>query len=100
MVKHIVLWKLRESAGGRSAQQNALEMKSRLEALNGLIPGLVRLEVGIDFGRTEASADVALYSEFADRLALESYQRHPEHVAVGDFIGPLRLSRTIVDYEV
>jgi hypothetical protein len=100
MVKHIVFWKLQESAEGRSARQNAQEMKTRLETLNGRIPGLIKLEVGIDFGRTESSMDVALYSEFVDRDALTRYQEHPEHLAVADFVGKVRRSRTVVDYEV
>jgi hypothetical protein len=100
MVKHIVFWTLKESAEGRSAQQNAEEMKRRLEALNDRIPGLIKLEVGIDFGQTEASFDVALYSEFTDRDALAHYKDHPEHVAVADFIGKIRRDRAVVDYEV
>ena len=100
MVKHIVFWTLKDSAEGRSAHQNAKEMKKRLEALNGRIPGLIKLEVGIDFGRTEASADVALYSELSDRNALNHYINHPEHVAVSDFVGKIRHDRTVVDYEI
>jgi len=100
VVKHIVFWTLKESAVGRTAPENALEIKSRLEALNGRIPGLLELEVGIDFGRTDASADVALYSVFVDRDALDGYQAHPEHVAVADFVGEVRLERMVVDYEI
>ena len=100
MVKHIVFWTLKESAGGRSKEDNALEMKSRLEALNGRIPGLISLEVGIDFSRSEASCDAALYSEFEDREALAVYQNHPEHIAVREFVSRVRSQRFLVDYEV
>lgn len=98
MVKHIVFWRLKPTADGRSADANASEIKGRLEALNGRIPGLIRLEVGIDISRTEASADVALYSEFVDQAALEAYQVHPEHVAVAGFVAEVRDSRVVVDY--
>jgi hypothetical protein len=100
MIKHIVFWTLKETADGRTAEENARELRSRLEALNGRIPGLVRLEVGIDFSRTECSADVALYSEFVDRASLAAYQVHPEHVAIADFTALIRTTRTIADYEV
>lgn len=100
MVKHIVFWTLKETAAGRSAEQNAREIKTRLETLNGRIPGLIRLEVGIDLSRTEASADVALYSEFVDQAALDAYQVHAEHQAVADFIGEVRETRAVVDYVV
>lgn len=98
VVKHIVFWRLKPTADGRSADANASEIKGRLEALNGRIPGLIRLEVGIDISRTEASADVALYSEFVDQAALEAYQVHPEHVAVAGFVAEVRDSRVVVDY--
>jgi hypothetical protein len=100
MVKHIVFWTLKESAAGRSKEDNALEMKRQLEALNGRIPGLVSLEVGIDFSRTEASADAALFSVFEDKEALSVYQNHPEHLAIREFVGRVRDQRYVVDYEV
>ena len=99
MVRHIVFWKLLDFADGKPAAQNALRIKESLEALKGRIPGLLKIEVGIDFSKTEDSADVALYSEFTDRAALEAYQIHPEHKAAGKFIGAVRKSRTVVDYE-
>jgi hypothetical protein len=100
MIKHIVFWTLKETADGRTAEQNAREIKSRLEALNGRIPGLAKLEVGIDFSRSEFSADVALYSEFVNRAALDAYQVHPEHVAIADFTAVVRKTRAVADYEV
>ncbi|GAV20492.1 stress responsive A/B Barrel Domain protein [Mariprofundus micogutta] len=93
MVKHIVMWKLRDKA-------DAAEIKTRLEALAGKIPGLIRIEVGIDFLETEQSADVVLYSELADKAALEIYQAHPEHVAVIPLVKGAAIARTVVDYEV
>lgn len=100
MVKHIVFWTFGPEADERSVRDTALEMRSRLEALNGRIPGLLSLEVGLDFSRGARSADVALHSEFSDRQALETYQTHPEHMAVAGYIGALGLERHVVDYEV
>lgn len=99
-VKHIVLWTLKDAAEGKSAQENAREIKSRLEALAGRVPGLIKLEVGVDFSRTGSSADVALYSEFVDREALAAYAIHPEHVAAAGFANLVRDTRIIADYEV
>ena len=100
MVKHIVLWKLKDQAGGRSKTENALQIKSLLEDLQGKIPGLIRLEVGLDIGADGAAVDIALYSEFADRAALDTYQTHPLHEAVKPVVMAARESRTVVDYEV
>lgn len=99
MIKHIVMWKLKETAHGNSKQENARIIKDKLEALDRKIPGMLRIEVGIDFSKTEGSADVVLYSEFETKKDLENYQIHPEHKAVMPFIMEARLNRTVVDYE-
>jgi len=93
MVKHIVMWKLRDKA-------DAAEIKERLEALAGKIPGLLNIEVGIDFLESEQSADVVLYSELESREALDTYQNHAEHMAVVPLVKAAAVSRTVVDYEV
>ena len=82
MVRHIVLWRLKESVNGRGKAENAAEIKRRLEDLNGKIPGMLKLEVGFDFSRTPDSSDIVLYSEFESRAALDAYQVHPLHEAV------------------
>jgi len=92
MIKHIVMWKLRDKA-------DAMEIKDKLEALKGKIPGLLHIEVGIDFLGSEQSADVVLHAELENREALESYQMHPEHQAVVPLVKAAAIARTVVDYE-
>ncbi|HEY2903395.1 MAG TPA: Dabb family protein [Polyangia bacterium] len=99
MVKHIVLWRLKETAHGNDKATNARLIKEKLEALRGQIPGMIRIEVGLDFSRSEQSGDVVLYSEFESRAALDSYQEHPAHKAVMPFILEARAERRLVDYE-
>lgn len=100
MIKHIVMWKLLEEAEGNSKQENAHLAKMQLEALNGRVPGLIKLEVGVDFSCSESSFDLILYSEFEDRAALQRYQQHPEHKAVFPFMKAIRSERAVVDYEI
>ena len=100
MIKHIVMWKLKENALGRTKAENASIMKQKLEALNGKVPGLLPLEVGIDYLQKENSADVVLYSEFASKKSLDDYQIHPEHKAIMPFVSEVRSERSAVDYEV
>ncbi|MEJ5284216.1 MAG: Dabb family protein [Brevinematia bacterium] len=100
MIKHIVMWKLKESAFGNTKEKNALLIKEKLEALNGKIPGLLKLEVGIDFSQTPESSDIVLYSEFESRDALNNYQSHPEHKAIIPFVAEVREERRVVDYEI
>jgi hypothetical protein len=99
MFKHIVLWKLKESAGGRTRAENARLMKERFEELANMLDGLHHLEVGIDVLHTDASADVILYTEFETRAAYEAYAVHPAHKALADFVTDLRLERRVIDYE-
>ena len=99
MFKHIVCFKLKDSAEGASKAENAKQIKTRLEALQGRIPGLQKLEVGINVVQDAAAYDIALYSEFASREDAEKYQSHPEHQAVAQFIGRVREARVVVDYE-
>lgn len=100
MIKHIVVWKLKDNAHGNSKEQNAIFIKEKLEALNGRIKGLLKLEVGIDFSKTESSADLVLYSEFASKEDLDFYQAHPDHKVLLPFITEARSERILVDYEV
>lgn len=100
MVRHIVLWRLKESANGQGKAENAAEIKRRLEDLSGKIPGMIRLEVGFDFSRTPDSSDIVLYSEFETRAALDAYQVDPLHEAIKLLILAARDERRLVDYTV
>lgn len=98
MVKHIVMWKLKEEAHGNDKATNARLIKEKLEALNGQISGLIRLEVGIDF-LGEGNLDVVLCSELENREALDTYQNHPLHQALLPFVKEAVTERKAVDYE-
>jgi hypothetical protein len=100
MVKHIVFWKLKDQANGLTKAENAAEIKRKLEALNGQIEGLLKLEVGQDFLGSPESADLVLYSEFTSREYLDLYAIHPLHKAIMPFIAEARSQRWVVDYEV
>ncbi len=100
MVKHIVIWSLKENANNKSKQENALMIKQKLEALQGVIPGLIKIEVGKDFSCTANSGDIVLYSEFESKLSLAQYQNHPEHQAIVPLVGQCCLSRQVVDYDI
>ena len=98
MIKHIVMWKLKDFSEGAGRLENMQKMKSMLEALNGRIPGLLNLEVGFNINTSNTDFDLVLYSEFKDERALETYQNHPEHLIVKEFVGKVREKRAVVDY--
>lgn len=100
MVHHIVTWKLKDTALGQPKAVNARLIKERLEALNGTIPGLLNLEVGINTNPKETAADVVLTSQFESWAALDAYVSHPDHVAAAELVGQVREGRWAVDWEV
>ena len=100
MIKHIVMWKLKDQAEGADRQANARKMKELLDACAGIVPGILKLEVALAQPGLEATYDVVLYSEFRDRAALDAYQEHPQHVALKGFIGAVREARQCMDYEI
>ncbi|MGN6389050.1 MAG: Dabb family protein [Burkholderiaceae bacterium] len=99
MIRHIVFWKLKERAEGEDRATNARKMKEMLDACADIVPGILKLEVVLAQPDMEATADVALVSEFASKEALAAYQAHPRHVALKPFFGAVRESRHCFDYE-
>lgn len=98
MIQHIVAWSL---ASHDSAQRDADAegVRSRLEALVGVVPGLrsltVRRDVGID-----GNHDLVLVSELDDRAALDGYQTHPQHLEAVAFVKSVVSARAAVDVEL
>ncbi|MGH7909816.1 MAG: Dabb family protein [Thermodesulfobacteriota bacterium] len=100
MIKHIVMWRLKEFADARGKEENAKKLKSHLESLKSKIKEIKHIEVGINIKSSDAASDVVLYSEFDSMDDLEAYQRHPEHMKIVDFVNEIRLERRVVDYQV
>jgi hypothetical protein len=100
MIKHILLFKVKEGVEGRSKAESIAQAKVLIEGMNGKIPGLIKVEVGSDFSAVDDSADMTLYSEFESREALIVYAGHPEHQAVLPFIKSIISERRLIDYEV
>ncbi len=98
MIKHIVMWKLKEEAHGNTKAVNAQQIKEQLEALSGKIDGLQKIEVGVDI-LGGGNFDVVLYSELTSIEALDAYQNHPLHQALLPFVREAVVQRVAVDYE-
>ena len=98
MVRHIILWKLKELPEAEKAAVKA-NIKKGLEGLRGAIPGLLDIRVRTA-GLASSNADVMLESSFADEAALKGYAVHPAHVKVADtFVRPFTEIRLCLDFE-
>lgn len=100
MIKHIVLWTFKESALGKTKQDNLKETKVLLEGLKDKIKEVKHLEVGVNFNPGVHAYDLALYSEFESKQDLLAYTNHPEHQKIVEHLGKVRDQRIVVDYEV
>lgn len=98
MIKHIVMWKLKDYAEGLSKEENAKKIKSMLEALRDKITQISSLEVGINVNSSGMAYDAVLVSEFEDMQKLDEYKKHPDHVAVSNYVSKVREGRAVVDY--
>lgn len=99
MVKHIVLFQLDPQMDPALKQQVMHDFKTAIEALPATIPFLRSVEVGINANPSE-TFDLALYSEFDSLDDVRAYAVHPDHVAAASLIGPYKVARSCVDYEV
>ncbi len=99
MVKHVILWKLKEEVAGDAKEKVLYEMKENLEALVGTVPGLTKLTI-VTEPLASSNADVMLDSELVSEEALKGYQSHPAHVAVANqYVRPFTEVRLCMDYE-
>ncbi len=100
MVKHIILWQLKDELSDAEKLVVKAGIKDGLEALAGKIPGLVEIKVET-VGLASSNADVMLYSVFENEDALKCYAVHPEHVAIADSkVRPFTKTRLCLDFEV
>ena len=100
MVKHIILWQLKDELSAEEKVAVKAGIKEGLEALAGKIPGLTEIKVQTE-GLASSNADVMLDSSFVDEAALKGYAVHPEHVAVADGkVRPYTKTRLCLDFEV
>lgn len=100
MLKHIVMWRFKEGAEGKSRREHALWMKEHLEALVGVIPQIQSLEMGVNEFPSEAAYDAVLTVCFLTKEDLDTYKVHPAHVAVSEHCEGVRECRVVVDYFV
>ena len=98
MIKHIVMFRFRKYAESNNKLGNMQMLKAYLEALPAQINEIKFFQVGVNFFEAPVAYDLVLVSEFLTKEALYSYQQHPEHLKVADFVGKVCESRIVVDY--
>jgi hypothetical protein len=96
MFTHIVFFRLNDPS-----ELNITKAKNLLLGMEGNIPQLKHLEVGVDLLHTERSYDLALITKFECRNDMEAYSVHPYHVnEVLANLKPMLKGSAAVDYEL
>ena len=100
MIKHVILWQLKDELVGAEKDAVKKGIKEGLEGLQGVIPGLLEIKVNTN-GLASSNADVMLDSSFESEEALKAYAVHPAHVKVADEkVRPFTKTRACLDFEV
>ena len=101
MVKHVILWKLKPEYSTDKKAEVLAGIKKNLEALAGVVPGLVEIKVNCENVLASSNADLMLDSTLENEAALKGYAVHPAHVAVADtYVRPFTEVRLCLDYEI
>ncbi len=101
MIRHIVMWKLKDEAEGAPKEKNAQKLKLILEGLRANIEEIKAVEVGIQTNPDEKEAlDVVLICDFETELDFQMYTRNPHHQKAVNFIESVAEKRYFVDYKM
>ncbi len=99
MIKHIVMFKFKESANGKTKAENLIEARGKMLALKDEIKEIASLDVCFNCNQEDSrNYDYILISEFETLEDLNDYQNHPSHRAFGAYISELREERASIDF--
>ena len=100
MIRHVVMFKFKEEADGRSKAENIEITMEMLEKLPSYIPQIKHTELHTNCNEVgEFDYDLLLISDFESIEAMNEYLVHPKHKEVGAFMRPVRISRACIDFE-
>ena len=100
MVKHVIVWTLKDEYSKEEKENIKKGIKEGLEGLKGKVPGIVEIKVNIN-GLESSNADLMLDSTFENEDALKGYSTHPEHVKVAnEKVRPYTKLRSCLDFEI
>ena len=100
MIRHVVMWKFKEEAEGKSRKENMQIVKDSLLALLPVISELKKMEIGFDITHSDMSMDLMLLTEFDSVEAMKAYAVHPEHVKVSCYVRKVIETRVVLDCEI
>ena len=100
MIRHVVMWKFKNEAEGKTREENMAIVRESLYALLPIIPELKRMEIGCDISHTDMSMDLMLLTEFESVADMKNYANHPEHLKVSAYVRKVIETRVVLDAEI
>ncbi len=100
MIRHVVMWKLKDEAEGKSRAENMEWIREHLYALCPIIPQIKRMEIGLDITGSDMSMDLMLLTEFDSVADMKTYAEHPEHLKVSGYVRKVIETRVVLDCEI
>ena len=100
MIRHVVMWKFKDVAEGKTKAENMEWVREHLYALMPVIPEIKRMEIGFDVMGTDMSMDLMLLTEFDNVQTMKIYAEHPEHLKVSAYVRKVIETGVVLDCEI
>ena len=92
MINHLVMFRLKD-------KESIAKTKEVLESLDGEVPQLRSITVGVNVVDSPRAYDIALVTTFNTHEDLKAYQVHPAHLDVLEYMKKVVDTSVSVDYE-
>ena len=102
MIRHVVMWKFKDYAEGKTKVENIALVRSKLEALLEK-PGFEIIKsfaFHTNVNPKDGMYDAVLEMTFESLDDVLKYRNHPDHKAVSSYVSLVREGRASVDYEI
>ena len=100
MIRHVVMWKFKAEAEGKTREENMEIVRNSLFALLPVISELKKMEIGFDITHSDMSMDLMLLTEFDSVEDMKAYAVHPEHLKVSTYVRKVIETRVVLDCEI
>lgn len=98
MIKHVVLFKLKEFNSPSEKLNKMKQIQMGLVNLKAIIPEILSIEVGLNKNPKE-KFDISLITTHNKMEDLSTYANHPQHLSVSKIIREVLEDRSCVDFE-
>ncbi len=100
MIRHIVMWNLKDHAEGADKAVNVVRAKALLMSCAQVVTGIRAFEVATATPGMDCTNDLVLHMLLDDAQVLAAYQNHPDHVAIKPFMKAVVQERRCMDFIV